>query len=74
LLKKFFVYNFPVKNAPDLSEIGSVSQEIYLSAIDLAHVLKVTDAEIAKLARSAVLVRFPIRRTAVLSFIRCWRT
>jgi phage terminase Nu1 subunit (DNA packaging protein) len=58
-LPKFFsvVYNSPVKNDLDLSEIGSVSQEIYLSAIDLAHVLKVTDAEIAKLARSAVLIR-----------------
>jgi hypothetical protein len=61
--KKFCPENFPsftippVKNDPDLSEIGSISQEIYLSAIDLAHLLKVSDAEIAKLARSAVLVR-----------------
>jgi hypothetical protein len=31
----------------------------YVSAIGLAHVLKVTDAEIAKLARSGVLVRVP---------------
>src|SRR5215468_8000971 len=38
-------------------EIGSISREIYVSAIDLAHVLKVTDTEIAKLARSDILVR-----------------
>jgi len=49
----------PVKSAVELVETGSIQEEIYLSAIDLAHVLKVTDAEIPKLARSGVLVRIP---------------
>jgi len=48
-----------VKSALELVETGSIQEEIYLSAIDLAHVLKVTDAEIPKLARSGVLVRIP---------------
>ena len=42
---------FTDPNAGESLDVG------YVSAIDLAHVLKVTDAEIAKLARSAVLVR-----------------
>jgi hypothetical protein len=63
-----------VKNDLDLNEIGSVSQEIYLRAIDLAHVLKVTDAEIAKLARRAVLVRVSHPQDSRAFFIRCWRT
>jgi len=49
----------PVKSAVELVETGSIQEEIYLSAVDLAHVLKVTDAGIAKLARSGVLVRIP---------------
>jgi len=48
-----------VKSALELVETGSIQEEIYLSAVDLAHVLKVTDAGIAKLARSGVLVRIP---------------
>ena len=40
-------------------EIGSIREEIFVSSIDLAHVLKVHDTEIAKLARSDVLVRIP---------------
>ena len=48
-----------MKSALELVETGSIQEEIYLSAVDLAHVLKVTDAGIAKLARSGVLVRIP---------------
>ena len=42
---------FTDPNAGESLDVG------YVSAIDLAHVLKVTDTEIAKLARSDVLVR-----------------
>ena len=42
---------FTDPNAGESLDVG------YVSAIDLAHVLKVTDAEIAKLARGDVLVQ-----------------
>ncbi len=39
--------------------ITSISAELYLSSVDLAAVLKLSDSEVAKLARSGVLVRRP---------------
>lgn len=40
-------------------EIGSISREIYVSAVDLATVLKISDNEISRLSRSGVLSRVP---------------
>ena len=40
-------------------EIGSISREIYVSAIDLAALLKITDNEVSRLSRSGVLARVP---------------
>jgi len=46
-----------VKTDAEPVEIGSISREIYVSAIDLAAVLKITDNEVSRLSRSSVLVR-----------------
>ena len=39
--------------------IGSPKEELYFCSVDLAGVLELSDSEVAKLARSAVLVRQP---------------
>jgi hypothetical protein len=40
-------------------EIGSISREIYVSASDLAALLKISDNEVSRLSRSGVLARVP---------------
>jgi hypothetical protein len=51
-----------------LIRLGSVDEEFYIPAVDLARLLKVTDNEIYRLIRSAVLVRIrdPNNRRAFL--------
>jgi phage terminase Nu1 subunit (DNA packaging protein) len=46
-----------MKPVQDPAETGSVSEEIYVTAVDLARVLKLTDTGLSKLARSGVLTR-----------------
>jgi hypothetical protein len=41
------------------AEISANSREIYLSAIELAALLKISDNDLSRLARSGVLVRIP---------------
>jgi hypothetical protein len=48
-----------VKTAPDPVEIGSIREEIYVSATDLAALLKISDNEVSRLSRSGVLARVP---------------
>jgi hypothetical protein len=48
-----------VKDVEEPVEIGSISREIYVSAIDLAALLKITDNEVSRLSRSGVLTRVP---------------
>jgi len=48
-----------VKDALEPVKIGSISREIYVSAIDLAALLKITDNEVSRLSRSGVLARVP---------------
>src|SRR6516165_3493176 len=45
------------KTGKDPVRIGSPKEELYFSSVDLAGVLELSDSEVAKLARSAVLVR-----------------
>jgi|SRR6516164_7945274 hypothetical protein len=45
------------KTEADSVQIGSPSNELYFSSVDLANVLQLSDSGVAKLARSAVLVR-----------------
>jgi hypothetical protein len=53
-------YNpFGMKADAEPVEIGSISQEFYVSAIDLAALLKITDNEVSRLSRSGVLARVP---------------
>ena len=46
-----------MNNDSESVEIGSISSEIYFSAIDLAGLLKISDNELSRLARSSVLLR-----------------
>jgi len=46
-----------VKPGKDPVRIGSPKEELYFCSVDLAGVLELSDSEVAKLARSAVLVR-----------------
>ena len=46
-----------VNSGKDPVRIGSPKEELYFSSVDLAGVLELSDSEVAKLARCAVLVR-----------------
>jgi hypothetical protein len=45
------------RTGKDPVRFGSPKEELYFSSVDLAGVLELSDSEVAKLARSAVLVR-----------------
>ena len=48
-----------MKTATEEAEITSNSREIYLSAIELAALLKISDNDLSRLGRSGVLARIP---------------
>jgi hypothetical protein len=48
-----------VENGTETVENGAKSREIYLSAIELAGLLKISDNDLSRLARSGVLERIP---------------
>ena len=63
-----------VKTDAEPVEIDSISREIYVSAIDLAALLKITDNEVSRLSRSGVLARVPHPADGRAFLIRSCRT